>query len=269
MRKNILAKLIATVVVMGGATLMASVTFAPLASANPTCTGTVSGSTPGTCSIDGELDVNAGPLEFTVTGNSTASPCPATTDVCAVLNSVTLNGFDQWTSGNMDAGADINVVDATGSGAGWNFGIDATQFLYQKSTTTGSTTSCAAPGLAAEAGGTYACLPVTTYYTDDNTSTPVTTQSNPSGAAPSFSCASGSTCTTPTNSDSGYPIDVASGSQSSATPVSVFNAAANTGMGSILVSGDYLWQEVPANSYAGTYSSTVTLALASGPSGSL
>ena len=52
---------------------------------------------------------------------------------------------------------------------------------------------------------------------------------------------------------------------SSAPPaVKLFNAAANTGMGGFTVTPT-VQVAIPANTYAGTYTSTVTVAVVSGP----
>ena len=64
-------------------------------------------------------------------------------------------------------------------------------------------------------------------------------------------------CTQPTNSVT-WPITI------NATPAKIFNAAANTGQGTVVLTSTYKIT-YPANAIAGTYSSTVTYAIASGP----
>jgi hypothetical protein len=118
------------------------------------------------------------------------------------------------------------VTDATGSGAGWNLTITSTQF------TTG--------------GGTPHTL-----ATSASSLTGVTN-----------SCAGGSTCTSPTNSIT-YPVAVPAGSTPPAA-VKYFNAALNTGAGQF-TNTPSISVSVPASSYAGSYSSTLTLAAVSGP----
>jgi hypothetical protein len=117
------------------------------------------------------------------------------------------------------------VNDATGSGNGWNVTITSTTF----------TTGGGSPHLLS---------------TSASTATGV-----------SSSCASG-TCTSPTNSIS-YNLAVPAGS-SAPTPVKLFNAAANSGLGNFTVTPS-VQVAIPANTYAGTYTSTVTLAVVSGP----
>ena len=76
------------------------------------------------------------------------------------------------------------------------------------------------------------------------------------------SCAGGTTCTNPTNGIT-YNLGVPAAA-SAPTAVKLFNAAANTGMGSFTVTPT-VQVAIPANTYAGTYTSTVTLAVVSGP----
>ena len=115
--------------------------------------------------------------------------------------------------------------DETGSGSGWHLTITSTQF------TTGG-------------------------------ATPRTLSTSASSiTAVSASCTHG-TCTNPTNGTS-YPLGVPAGS-SPPTPVTFYNAAANTGMGDFTVTPT-VEVSVPANAYAGTYTSTLTLAVVSGP----
>ena len=112
----------------------------------------------------------------------------------------------------------LGVVDARGTGAGWNLTIAATTF-----------TDTASHTLAA---------------------------GNVSAVAQA--CHAASTCTTATNAISGYPLGLTT------TAAKVFNAAANTGLGKIDVTPT-IQVPIPGNSYAGTYTSTVTLASVSGP----
>jgi hypothetical protein len=119
----------------------------------------------------------------------------------------------------------VTVTEARGSGAGWNLTITSTQF------STG--------------GGSPNLLPT-----------------NASTVASITSSCAGGTCTNPTNSVT-YPVGVPAGS-GPPTAVKFFNAAANTGMGKFTITPT-VDVTVPANAYAGSYSSTVTLAVASGP----
>ena len=117
--------------------------------------------------------------------------------------------------------------DATGSGAGWNLTATSTTF------TTG--------------GGTPKLL-----------STTATSLS----AAPADACDASSTCTLATNSVT-YPY-VLPAATTAPTATKLFNAAANTGLGNQTVTPS--WKlAVPASTFAGTYTSTWTISLVSGP----
>jgi hypothetical protein len=119
----------------------------------------------------------------------------------------------------------LTVTDARGNGGGWNLTITSTTFTT----------------------GTHS-LPTT---------------ASSIGAAPTVSCVSGSTCTNPTSSGITYPLLVPAAA-TAPTPVKLFNAAANTGMGSFTITPT-VTISIPANTFAGTYSSTVSVAIVSGP----
>jgi hypothetical protein len=97
-----------------------------------------------------------------------------------------------------------------------------------------------------------------TTFTNSTHTLPVTATTITSGSA----AAGTGNCSLPTNSI-GFPVTLPAGS-SPPTAVKVFNAAAGTGTGpaTITLGAKVSW---PANVYAGTYTSTWTLTLASGP----
>jgi hypothetical protein len=111
----------------------------------------------------------------------------------------------------------LGIVDARGSGVGWNLTVAATTF-----------TDISGHTLAA------------------GTLTGVTS-----------ACSAGVTCTAPTNSVT-YPITLGG------TASKFFSSAANTGLGKIDVTPT-VSVAIPGNAYAGTYTSTVTLAAVTGP----
>ncbi len=76
-------------------------------------------------------------------------------------------------------------------------------------------------------------------------------------ASVASACHAGSTCTTATNAIS-YPLTIGT------TAAKFFNAAVNTGLGKVDVTPT-INVAIPGNAYAGTYTSTVTLAAVSGP----
>jgi hypothetical protein len=177
------------------------------------------------CTLTGTLNLLAGPLTLT-------SPS-------ALAWSGTDNGFDQSLVDTTAAHLFYVVNDATGSGAGWHVTASATTF------TTGSAT-----------------LP--------NSGTVVTTgsaSSVTSANAPTPVCSSGATCLLPTNTTV-YPVAITTAAVSP-TPVTVYDTSAATGLGSIVVGGGSnpvgWWVNVPASAAVGTYTSTFTLQIISGP----
>ena len=125
----------------------------------------------------------------------------------------TLDGTDQTVSWS----ALLGVVDARGTGAGWNLTMSATTF---------------------DDGSGHTLAPGTV-----------------SGV--SASCHGGNSCTAASNSIT-YPLTL------SGTAAKFFNAATNSGMGKVNVTPS-VDVAIPGNAYAGTYTSTVTLAAVSGP----
>lgn len=119
----------------------------------------------------------------------------------------------------------LTTQDTRGTGGGWNETITSTQF------TTGVPNNY-------------------TLATNASTVTGVT-QAGASG-----------TNTAATNAIT-YPVSIPAGS-GPPTAVKLFNAAANTGMGKFTITPT-VGVFVPQNSFAGTYTSTVTLAIVSGP----
>jgi hypothetical protein len=82
-------------------------------------------------------------------------------------------------------------------------------------------------------------------------------------AAPSATCNTAfANCTAPTNAIS-YPVAVPAG-PTAPTAVKFFDAAAATGTGVFTITPT-VTVSVPQNSFAGTYTSTLTIAIASGP----
>jgi WxL domain surface cell wall-binding len=126
----------------------------------------------------------------------------------------TLDGTDQTVS----YAPVLGLVDARGSGAGWNLQISATSF----SDGAGHTLAPGSVSSAAQA------------------------------------CHAGSSCTAATNSGITLPLTV------SGTAAKFFNAATNTGLGKLDITPTIAVQ-IPGDAYAGTYTSTVTLAATTGP----
>jgi hypothetical protein len=119
----------------------------------------------------------------------------------------------------------LTATDTTGTGAGWNLTISSTQF-----TTGGGTPHTLAANASAITGVTSVC-------------------------------ATG-TCTNPTNAVT-YPV-VVPAAATPPTAVKFVNAAASTGMGAFTVTPT-VGVFVPSTTFAGSYSSTLTVSIVSGP----
>ena len=197
------------------------------------CAAAIAG---GGLALDAGVAGATGNATITVTGGSLTLTAPTT-----LTWAVTLNGSNQTVVDAVSGDQQMTVNDATGTGAGWHITVSGTTFTNGAHTlpdagtfsTTGSKTSS-----SAATGYTTACVAATT-------------------------------CTLPTNSTS-YPVAVTTAA-SSPTAVTIFDTAAATGVGQILIGGSASanpvgwWVNVPSNAFAGAYTSTVTIAIVSGP----
>lgn len=138
---------------------------------------------------------------------------------------VTLNGSNKTTTFSL--GLTVANTPSGGNGAGWNLTITSTTF------TSGSHT--------------------------------LLTTASTINAAPTIACNSG--CTANPNNSVSYPVTVPAGS-SFPSAVKFFNAAVgtgtNTGSGSFAITPT-ITIAIPANTFVGTYTSTVKVAIVSGP----
>jgi hypothetical protein len=125
----------------------------------------------------------------------------------------------------------FGVYDNTGSGAGWNVTMSATSFV------SGSHT-----------------LPSGVVTVTGSTASVTST------ASPTTACAI-SGCTLPTNAIA-YPVQVTAGNS---TATKIFDTAASTGLGSITVAPVGWWVTVLPTAATGTYTSTITFSVVSGP----
>jgi hypothetical protein len=140
------------------------------------------------------------------------------------IPTVTLGGVDQ----TIDFTLPITVVDATGTGNGWNLTITSTTF-----STGGGSPHTLSTGASTITGVTATCV-------------------------------SGSTCTSATNAIT-YPLAVPAGA-TAPTASKFFNAAVSSGLGKFTITPT-IAVNIPANTYASAsgYSSTITVAVVSGP----
>lgn len=122
----------------------------------------------------------------------------------------------------------FTVIDARGSGSGWKLSITSTRFFF-----------------------------------NDNDKDRDMLPANASQITQvKVSCSVHSTCTLPINSIS-YPLLIPAGS-TPPSPVKFFNAASGSGLGVFSLSA-LVNISIPANVEAGNYSSTIYLAVTSGP----
>ncbi|MEQ4717578.1 hypothetical protein [Nonomuraea sp. B19D2] len=151
----------------------------------------------------------------------------------------TLNGNNQSLVDTTAADQQYTVNDATGSGTGWHVTTSATTFT----------------------NGTFTLPNAGTFVTNGSTSSISSTN------APTATCSG--TCTLPTNSIT-YPVAITTAA-ASPTPVTIYNAAAASGLGEVVIGGSTAanpvgwWVNIPASASAGSYTSTITMAIISGP----
>lgn len=135
-------------------------------------------------------------------------------------------------SANLDSGdstqtytVPLTIQDTRGTGTGWNLTVTSTTF----------TTGGGSPDLLA---------------TNASSLTGVTS-----------GCSTG-TCTNPANAQT-YPTSVPAAT-TAPTAVKFFNTTANNGMGRFTITPT-IGVTIPQNAFAGTYNSTVTLSIVTGP----
>ncbi len=176
--------------------------------------------------------------DCTLTGTlSLAAGTLSLTSPSSLSWGTTLTGFNLSLVDTSDE--QYMVDDATGSGSGWHVAMSATTF------TTG-TQSLADAGTLSTNGSVISATAT---------------------AGPSEICEA--TCTVPANTTT-YPVAITTAA-SSPTPSTIFDTVAGTGLGDVLIGGSTdpgpvgWWLQIPADVYAGTYTSSVTLEVISGP----
>jgi len=150
----------------------------------------------------------------------------------------TLSGMNQQAVDTTAADQQLTVSDSTGTAAGWHVTASATTF-------TASSHTIPSTGAMDVTGG-------------------VTTVAS---TAPSATCVG--SCVLPTDTTT-YPVLLNTAS-SSPPPFTLYDTSSGSGVGQVTLGGSTAtypigwWINVPANAYPGTYTSTVTLAVVSGP----
>jgi len=238
------------------------------AGANVAITGTP-------CTITGTLLMTAGNLSLT------APPAIGWTEL--------VNGLDQQLSDQTAADETYTVDDATGTASGWNVTAEATPFTYTDTVPTVPVTYTLGTGTTTPTFATNGSLTTSTGTGDD-----LMTSTTAPGAACAVVAGVSSVCTLPANlvgvsgdlptGPVAYPVNLTVGSGATgqaadgtgtAAPLSIYSADALTGLGTIVIGHDTganaadhpvgWWINVPSNTFVGTYTSTVSLNLISGP----
>jgi hypothetical protein len=212
-------------VLAGGLTAGSVALLAGTAEAGPCGTAVAAGTS---CTLTGTVGLTAGTLNLT-------SPASLTW-------AGTLTGVNQSLVDVIAGDQQYTVNDATGSGSGWHVSTSATTFTNGSHTFPDS--------------GTF----VTTGSVSSITAT----------TSPSATCSGAvGSCTLPTNTTT-YPVAITTAA-AAPTPVLSYDTAVNTGLGQIVIGGSTAtnpvgwWVNVPASASAGSYTSTITMAVISGP----
>jgi hypothetical protein len=211
-----------------------------------TCTTT--GAT--SCTITGLTDGTTYTITVTTTASTgTSAPSSAVTaeptgyltltSPSALAWSVTDNGSNKSVVDPNSGDQQLTATDNTATGSGWHVTVSVTTF------TAGTHTL---PGTAA------------IRFTGS-------TATSAASTAPTATCTG--TCTLPTNATT-YPVAITTAA-SSPTAYTIYDTSAGTGEGTMTIGGSTSanpigwWVQVPAFAYSGTYTSTVTLQIVSGP----
>jgi hypothetical protein len=138
----------------------------------------------------------------------------------------------------LPADQQLTVNNSAGTGSGWNVTVSATTFSSGPHT-----------------------LPDTGRLEFNGSTSSLT------GAAPSAACVG--SCVLPADTTT-YPVTIDTAA-SSPDAFTIYDASAGTGTGVVALGGPSAthpigwWIQVPASAYAGSYTSTLTLTLVSGP----
>lgn len=148
----------------------------------------------------------------------------------------TLDGGDLTVPDTAAADQRLTVSDQTGTGAGWHVTVAATTF----------------------ANGAYTLPAADTLELTGSTSAATT------GSAPSASCAT--SCVPPDDTVT-YPVTITTAT-SSPPPADIYRATADSGLGVVTIgvpSPAGWWVTIPGDARAGSYISTLTVTVVSGP----
>jgi hypothetical protein len=203
-----------------------------------------------TCVITGLTDLTS--YLVTVVTDTTDGNSPPSSPVTVIpVGPLTLTSSSSLTWSGTDSGKNtalvdpnaadqqLTVSDLTGTGAGWHIAVSATTF-------TSGTHTLPNSGAIQVTGSTTAVTGST---------------------APSATCVG--LCTLPTDTSS-YPVAVSTAA-SAPSAYTIYDTSAGTGKGIMTIGGSSAtnpvgwWVQLPGSAYSGSYTSTLTLAIVSGP----
>ncbi|MHB1988017.1 MAG: WxL domain-containing protein [Acidimicrobiales bacterium] len=167
---------------------------------------------------------------ITVTGSTLTLTAPG-----SLAWAATLNGTNQSVVDINSGDQSFTVDDNTGSGSGWNVSVSATTFT----------------------NGTHTLSDTGTLSMNGSTS------SATASTAPTASCVNSGACLVPTDNTT-YPVAITTAA-STPTASKVYSSAASSGMGDVSIGSVGWWVQLPGSAYAGSYTSTVTFNITSGP----
>jgi hypothetical protein len=202
-------------------------------------TGLTNTATAGSYTSEIVTNLLGGPLDSGITPAVTFTGTLSLTSPSSLTWTATLNGSNQAVVDSTSGDQQFSLSDQSGSGAGWHITIAGTTFTNGTHTLPNS--------------GTFV-------FTGSLSSITATT-------APTATCVT--SCTPPIDTTS-YPVAITTAA-SSPTPATVYDVSAGSGIGPMTLGGHTAanpvgwWTKVPANATAGSYTSTVTVAVVSGP----
>jgi hypothetical protein len=192
--------------------------------------------TPGTsCTVTGTATLGTGTLSLTTP--------------TSLAWGTTLTGVAQQLVDTSTADTSLTIDDATGTASGWHVTVAATTFTDTTGDTLADATTLVANG---------------------------SITSETTGTTPDVNCTTTGDCTVPTSITAPvtYPVAVTTAA-TVPTPVTLYSADAGTGLGSVLLGADATsaggtaplawWVNVPGSTKTGTYTSTFTFNIISGP----
>ena len=183
--------------------------------------------------VDADTPVDSGTTQAVSFPGTLTLAAPSSLAWAAVQN-----GTDQSSVDEVPADQQLTVNDSSGTASGWDVTISATTLRSGSHTLPD-------PGRLLFNGST----------------------SSLTGAAPSAACVG--SCVVPTDTTT-YPVAIDT-APISPDAFTIYNASAGTGTGVVALGGSSAthpigwWIQVPASAYAGSYTSTLTLTLVSGP----